>query len=107
MLVLALEFSRGCTAHTGVGTPSPRSVEQAKTERSRNKPPDQGTRGARGHRRHAEDLNDEVRCRTPATRGAPEGLDSIRWRHPTLSSDERRGDVTGNDPTGHSLKTEQ
>src|ERR1700733_14321133 len=27
MLVLALEFSRGCTAHARVGTPSPLSIE--------------------------------------------------------------------------------
>ena len=30
MLVLALEFSRGCTAHAGAGTPSPPPANKRK-----------------------------------------------------------------------------
>ncbi len=92
MLVLALEFSRGCTAHAGVG--SPPLDEQA--VRNGNKPPDRGTHGVSGRRRR--DGQEEQ----PGTRGARRGLDS----EVQAGTATRRRDVTGIDPKGRSLKTE-
>jgi hypothetical protein len=47
---------------------------------------------ARGRPEH------ERRQQTPGPRGAPEGLDSTTRHCPTSGSDERRRDITGNDP---------
>jgi hypothetical protein len=48
MLVLALEFSRGCTAHTGVGNhAAPEQLRSGTT-------PDRGTHGVRGHPGHTK-----------------------------------------------------
>ena len=76
MLVLALEFSRGCTAHAGVGHHADR------TRRTRELPPDRGTHGVSG----------------------PTAPGSVARGARGLDSDLRAGghpwDVTGIDPTG-------
>jgi len=85
MLVLALEFSRGCTAHAGVG--SPRTSPQ---RRQREQTPDRGTHGVSG----------------PPAAGAL-GLEELESSTRTCRPVGIPGDVTGTDPPkGHSLKTE-
>jgi len=98
MLVLALEFSRGCTAHAGVGYHA--ATEQLRSGTT----PDRGTHGVRGHPRH-------TKMRAREQEGRPGSRNSRRARlntgtDPPPSSHEHQRDVTGIDPKGRSLKTE-
>lgn len=52
MLVLALEFSRGCTAHAGAGPP--RRADESIDDTTRHKPPGRGTHGVSGPRRRTQ-----------------------------------------------------
>jgi hypothetical protein len=99
MLVLALEFSRGCTVHAGVRYHTAR--EQLRS----------GTTTRPGHARGAwsppalEDAGTGAGKRAQIG-GAPEGLDSKTGTDPPPGSHEHQRDVTGIDPKGRSLKTE-
>jgi hypothetical protein len=97
MLVLALEFSRGCTAHAEVGT----------TLHENNCAAGNHPTGARtgcvvtaGARRRGHGAG-----RTPGLEELPKGSTQTDI-DPPRGSHERRRDVTGTDPKGRSLKTE-
>ena len=99
MLVLALEFSRGCTAHAGVGNHAAR--EQLRS----------GTSTRPGHTRGAWSPPAHVDAGTRAGRLSElEELPKGSTQHGHLTrprgSHEHRWDVTGTDPMGRSLKTE-
>lgn len=99
MLVLALEFSRGCTAHAGVGNHAAR--EQLRS----------GTTTRPGHARGAwsppahEDAGTRA-GRTPEHEELPKGSTQHRALTRPRGSHEHQRDVTGIDPKGRSLKTE-
>ena len=72
MLVLALEFSRGCTAHAGAGTLTAHASITTEAAGQTARPGH-----ARGERSPPAARKTRARSRTDArTRGAPEGLDS-------------------------------
>jgi hypothetical protein len=93
MLVLALEFSRGCTAHAWAGHRAGRTNEQ------RGKPPDRGTHGARGPLPPGQ----MDRTNNTGRRGAPTGLDS----GPTCHGHDGGHHRDRLRQTGRSLKTEE
>ena len=94
MLVLALEFSRGCTAHAGAG--HLHSTNRKATQREQ--PPDRGTHGVSGPAG-----GNEREAATPDSRSSRRARLET-WHGPAHG--QRRRDVTGIDPKGHSLKTE-
>jgi hypothetical protein len=101
MLVLALEFSRGCTAHAGVGN----HAAPAEQLRSGDNHPTGARTGCvvtAGTRRRGLESRKDARAR-----GAPEGLDLARALTRPRGSHEHQRDVTGIDPKGRSLKTEE
>ena len=98
MLVLALEFSRGCTAHAGVGNHAAR--EQLRS----------GTTTRPGHARGAwsppahEDAGTRA-GRTPEHEELPKGSTGYRaLTHPRAQTSAEGTSPGG--PEGHSLKTE-
>jgi len=105
MLVLALEFSRGCTARTrgrdSVTTPRRISQNGKRPEQSAQPGRARGDRSPPARVRPGHEGR-EAHVMPRSSRRAR--LDSRAL--PTSGSDERRRDITGNDRNGHSLKTE-